>query len=74
MSNNRVLQSLGVTQLISILQSSSNAKSKGVAREDSDSLYDLAGDVEDIECGVVDKVFAIGLFWIYLFLHTFLVF
>jgi len=60
MRNNQVLQSLGVTQLASILNSSSNAKSKGVAREDSGSLYEPAGD-EDIEHGVVDKVIAIGL-------------
>lgn len=51
-----MLQSLGVTQLASILNSSSNAKSKGVAREDSGSLYEPAGDEEDIEHGVVDKV------------------
>ena len=60
MRNNQVLQSLGVTQLASILNSSSNAKSKGVAREDSGSLYEPAGD-EDIVHGVVDKVIAIGL-------------
>lgn len=48
--NNQVLQSLGVTELASILKSSSNAKSKRVTREDS----------EDNEYGVVDKVFAIG--------------
>ncbi|CAL4964457.1 unnamed protein product [Urochloa decumbens] len=54
--NNRVFRSLGITQLASILSSSSNAKSMGVAHEDSDSLYEPAGDEEDIEHGVVDKV------------------
>ncbi|CAL5066356.1 unnamed protein product [Urochloa decumbens] len=55
MRNNRVFRSLGITQLASILSNSSNAKSMGVAHEDSDPLYEPAGDEEDIE-HVVDKV------------------
>lgn len=56
MRNNQVLQSLGISALTSILNKS-NAKSKGSAREDSDSLYEPEGN-EVIEQGVVDKVFA----------------
>nr|CAB3466325.1 unnamed protein product [Digitaria exilis] len=53
--NNQVLQSLGVTQLASFLNSCSNGKSKRVACEDSDSLYERADDDEANEHGVVDK-------------------
>ncbi|KAF8677012.1 hypothetical protein HU200_046468 [Digitaria exilis] len=56
MRNNQVLQSLGVTQLASFLNSCSNGKSKRVACEDSDSLYERADDDEANEHGVVDKV------------------
>ncbi|CAN6289596.1 unnamed protein product [Urochloa humidicola] len=56
MRNSRVFRSLGITEVASILNNSSNVKSKGVAREDPDPLYEPAGDEEDIEHGVVDKV------------------
>ncbi|CAL4988106.1 unnamed protein product [Urochloa decumbens] len=57
MRNNRVFQSLGLLEVASILSSSSNAKSKVAAHDDSDPLYEPAADDEDdIEHGVVDKV------------------
>ncbi|CAN6356912.1 unnamed protein product [Urochloa humidicola] len=55
MRNNRVFRSLGVTQFASILSSNSNAKSKGVAREELDPFYGPTGDEEDNEHGVVNK-------------------
>ncbi|KAF8723280.1 hypothetical protein HU200_021798 [Digitaria exilis] len=54
MRNNRIMQSLGVTALSSILNNSL-AKRKVAAREESSSEYQLE-DMEDIEHGVVDKV------------------
>ncbi|CAL4997926.1 unnamed protein product [Urochloa decumbens] len=57
MRDNRVFRSLGLTEVASILSSSSNAKSKVVARKDPDPLYEPVDDDEDnIEHGVVDKV------------------
>jgi len=56
MRNNQMLQSLGVSKLVSIINGSSAAMHKQITREDSDSLYEPEGDMEDSEHGVVDKV------------------
>ncbi|CAN6299695.1 unnamed protein product [Urochloa humidicola] len=55
MKNNLLFKSLGISELAVNFNSRTNAKSKAAAREDSDPLYEPAGD-EDIEYGVVDKV------------------
>ncbi|CAN6372074.1 unnamed protein product [Urochloa humidicola] len=56
MRNNQLFRSLGITPMDSILNSSTNAKSKCAAREDSDPLYEPASDDEDIEHGAINKV------------------
>ena len=59
-----MLQSLGVSKLVSIINGSIAAMHKQISREDSDSSYELEGDMEDSEHGVVDKVSATTLIWI----------
>ncbi|CAN6310364.1 unnamed protein product [Urochloa humidicola] len=56
MKNNLLFESLGIPQMAFNLNISTNAKSKGVAREDSNPLYEPTGDDEDLEDGVVHKV------------------
>ena len=59
-----MLQSLGVSKLVSIINGSIAAMHKQISREDSDSSYEPEGDMEDSEHGLVDKVFATTLIWI----------
>jgi len=51
MRNNQMLQSLGVSKLVSIINGSIAAMHKQISREDSDSSYEPEGDMEDSEHG-----------------------